>query len=63
MVASNTNFAGSDASLAGLQRLAKDGVVRRYLVIERGGIRFGIFGLLGKEADFLRHRRGRRFVL
>jgi 5'-nucleotidase len=27
-------------------------VVRRYLVLERGGIRFGLFGLLGKEAQF-----------
>ena len=36
----------------GLQRLAKEGEIRRYLVIERGGIRFGIFGLLGKEAKF-----------
>ena len=41
-----------DATLADLQRLAKDGVIRRHLVIERGGIRFGIFGLLGKEAIF-----------
>jgi 5'-nucleotidase / UDP-sugar diphosphatase len=52
VVASNTNFTGSDPTLAGLQQLAKDGVVRRYLVIERGGMRFGIFGLLGKEAQF-----------
>jgi 5'-nucleotidase / UDP-sugar diphosphatase len=52
MVASNTDFTANDATLAGLQRLAKDGVVRRYLVIERGGMRFGIFGLLGKEAQF-----------
>ena len=51
VVASNTDFTANDATLAGLQRLAKDGVVRRYLVIERGGIRFGIFGLLGKEAQ------------
>ena len=50
VVASNTNFDGKDATLADLQRLAKDGVIRRHLVIERGGIRFGIFGLLGKEA-------------
>src|SRR5580700_4124303 len=50
VVASNTNFLGHDPTLADLQRLAKDGVIRRYLVIERGGIRFGIFGLLGKEA-------------
>ena len=52
VVASNTDFTGNDATLAGLQHLAKDGVVRRYLVIERGGIRFGIVGLLGKEAQF-----------
>ena len=52
VVASNTDFTGNDPSLAGLQRLAKDAVVRRYFVIERGGMRFGIFGLLGKEAQF-----------
>ena len=52
VVASNTDFTANDATLAGLQRLAKDEFIRRYLVIERGGIRFGIFGLLGKEAQF-----------
>src|SRR5208283_963740 len=52
MVASNTDFTANDVTLAGLQRLAKDEVVRRYFVIERGGMRFGIFGLLGKEAQF-----------
>jgi 5'-nucleotidase len=52
IVASNTNIAGTEATLADLQRLAKDGVIRRHLVIERGGIRFGIFGVLGKEAIF-----------
>jgi 5'-nucleotidase / UDP-sugar diphosphatase len=51
VVASNTDFTANDATLAGLQRLAKDGSVRRYVVIERGGIRFGVFGLLGKEAQ------------
>jgi 5'-nucleotidase / UDP-sugar diphosphatase len=50
VVASNVSFEGKDATLAGLQRLAKDGVIRRYVVIARGGVRFGIFGLLGKEA-------------
>jgi 5'-nucleotidase len=49
---SNTNMAANDATLADLQRLTKEGVVRRYFVIERGGIRFGLFGLLGKEAQF-----------
>ena len=51
VVASNTDFAKQDATLGDLQRLAKDGAIRRYVVIERGGIRFGIFGVLGKEAQ------------
>jgi 5'-nucleotidase/UDP-sugar diphosphatase len=50
VVASNTKFAANDPTLADLQRLAKNGVIRRYVVIERGGLRFGLFGLLGKEA-------------
>jgi len=50
ILVSNTDFSKDDPTLADLKRLAKDGVIRRYLVIERGGIRFGIFGLLGKEA-------------
>jgi 5'-nucleotidase len=52
VVASNTHYTGQGATLADLQRLAKAGVIRRHLVIERGGIRFGIFGVLGKEAIF-----------
>lgn len=52
VVASNTNVSANDAALADLQRLAKDGVIRRHLVIERGGMRFGIFGLMGKESIY-----------
>ena len=52
VLSANTDFAGSDATLVGLQQLSKAGTVRRYLVIERGGIRFGLFGVLGKEAKF-----------
>jgi 5'-nucleotidase/UDP-sugar diphosphatase len=52
VVASNSDFSAENAKLAGLQRLAKDQVIRRHLVVERGGLRFGIFGLLGKEAVF-----------
>jgi len=51
VVASNTNFAANDATLTDLQHLASAGAVRRHLVIERGGIRFGLIGLLGKEAQ------------
>ncbi|MGA8151488.1 MAG: bifunctional metallophosphatase/5'-nucleotidase [Terriglobales bacterium] len=50
VVVSNTDFSGDDPTLDGFKRLAKEGVIRRHLVIERGGIRFGIFGVIGKEA-------------
>jgi 5'-nucleotidase/UDP-sugar diphosphatase len=51
ILASNTGFAKQDPTLADLQRLTQAGVIRRHLVIKRGGLRFGIFGLLGKEAQ------------
>jgi len=51
VLAANTSFTKQDPTLADLQRLTRDGVIRRHLMIERGGIRFGIFGLLGKEAQ------------
>jgi 5'-nucleotidase len=50
VVSSNTDFSGDNSTLFRLQRLSKAGTIRRYHVIERGGIRFGIFGVLGKEA-------------
>jgi len=50
VVSANASFGGADASMADLQRLSHEGVIRRYVVIERGGLRFGIFGCLGKEA-------------
>jgi 5'-nucleotidase / UDP-sugar diphosphatase len=52
VLASNTTLSGADSTLADLQRLANDRVIRRYLVIERDGMRFGLFGVLGKEAQF-----------
>lgn len=52
VVAANTDVSAQDPKLVGLQRLAKCGVIRPYVVVERGGLRFGIFGLLGKEAVF-----------
>ena len=52
VVASNTDLAANDGMLTDLQRLAKDGVIRRHIVIERGGLRFGIFGLMGKESIY-----------
>ena len=52
VVVSNTTFTDDDPKLDGFKRLEKDGVIRRYVVIKRGDLRFGIFGVLGKEAQF-----------
>jgi len=52
VLASNTTFAKQDTALADLQRLSRDGLIRRHLVIQRDGIRFGLFGVIGKEAIF-----------
>jgi 5'-nucleotidase len=52
VLASNTHCAKDDVTLADLKRLEKAGLIRRYKVIERGGIRFGLFGVLGKGAAF-----------
>lgn len=52
IIASNTDLNGKDSSLTGLQQLSRVGFIRLFKVIERGGIRFGIIGLLGHEANF-----------
>jgi 5'-nucleotidase / UDP-sugar diphosphatase len=52
VLASNTNLDAKDSTLLGLQKMAKDGFILPYKIIERDGIRFGLFGLLGKEATF-----------
>jgi 5'-nucleotidase len=50
ILATNTDFSAPALSLAGLQKLGAAGRIRNYHVFERGGIRFGIFGVLGREA-------------
>ena len=51
VLSANSDFSGGDPTLADLQRLVAAGVIRRYVVIQRGGLRFGLFGVLGKEAQ------------
>jgi 5'-nucleotidase len=51
VLSANSDFSGGDPTLADLQQLVAAGVIRRYVVIERGGLRFGLFGVLGKEAQ------------
>ena len=52
VLSTNTDFTVKEAALDGLRQLSAAGLIRRYLVIERGGLRFGVFGVLGKEAQF-----------
>lgn len=51
VLSSNTDLTANDPTLTDLRQLSAAGLVRRYLVIERGGVRFGLFGVLGKEAQ------------
>jgi 5'-nucleotidase / UDP-sugar diphosphatase len=52
ILATNTILDAQDSTLTGLQKMAHDGFILSFKVIERDGIRFGLFGLLGKEATF-----------
>jgi 5'-nucleotidase/UDP-sugar diphosphatase len=50
ILAANTNFDAADAGLASLKELGGSGAIRKHLLIERGGIRFGLFGLMGTDS-------------
>jgi 5'-nucleotidase len=52
VLAGNSDFSADDPALADLQHLRKNGLVSKCLVFERGGLRFGLFGVIGKEAIF-----------
>jgi len=51
VMATNSRLGAEDPKLAELQRLSKTGTIRTHAVLERGGLRFGLIGLLGKEAQ------------
>jgi 5'-nucleotidase / UDP-sugar diphosphatase len=50
VVVSNTNLNADDPRLATLKQLAAEKILRPYRVIERGGLRFGIIGIIGYDA-------------
>lgn len=52
VIASNAVLTEKDTSLLGLQKMAGEGHILPWKLIERDGIRFGIIGLLGHEATF-----------
>ena len=58
VLASNMDLTATDPTLDGLRHLSEAGLIRRHLVIERGGMRFGLFGVLGKEAQIYTNGAG-----
>jgi len=58
VLSANTDFTANDPTLEDLRQLSKAGLIRRYMVIERGGMRFGLFGVLGKEAQIYTNGAG-----
>lgn len=49
IVSSNLIFSKDDQRDDSLQELFDQGIVKKYAVLERGGIRIGLFGLVGKD--------------
>ena len=50
ILAANTNFDAADAGLDGMKALGRGGAIRSHMVLERGGIRFGLFGMMGPDS-------------
>ena len=50
IVASNLVLTSNDPRDEKLRQFVKQGVIKPYVVLERGGLRFGILGLIGYEA-------------
>ncbi len=48
---SNAVLSTRDTGDDGLEKLFNSGAVKRTFIIERGGLKFGFFSLMGKEAD------------
>ena len=50
IVTSNLDMSANEPRLAALKQLVEKQAIRPYMVIERGGLRFGILGLIGYDA-------------
>lgn len=50
VLASNTNIDADEAEPAGLKALTSAGVIRPKMIIRRGGINFGLFGIMGEDS-------------
>ena len=58
ILCSNLGLGSDDPSLNELKALVTNGVIQNYKVIERGGIRFGILGVIGNESVSLAVGKG-----
>ncbi|TAX48131.1 bifunctional metallophosphatase/5'-nucleotidase (plasmid) [Rhizobium leguminosarum] len=50
ILAANTNFEAADETLDGLKELGRAGAIRSHVIVDRGGIRFGLFGIMGTDS-------------
>lgn len=50
ILASNTNLDSDDPELDGLKDLVKTNVIKPHVIIQRGGIKFGLFGIMGEDS-------------
>jgi len=51
VLATNSDVSAASDRLKELQTLVEAGAIKPYTVIERGGLRFGLVGLIGKDAS------------
>jgi 5'-nucleotidase/UDP-sugar diphosphatase len=50
ILAANTQFDADDPGLSDFKGLARAELIRDYMLLERGGIRFGLFGMMGTDS-------------
>jgi 5'-nucleotidase / UDP-sugar diphosphatase len=50
ILAANTHFDAEDAGLSGFKELARAGLIRSHILLERDGVRFGLFGMMGTDS-------------
>jgi len=50
ILAANTHFDGDDAGLSQFKELAQAELIRSHMLLERGGVRFGLFGMMGTDS-------------
>jgi 5'-nucleotidase len=50
ILAANTHFDGDDPGLSQFKELAEAELIRSHMLLERGGIRFGLFGMMGTDS-------------